>query len=199
MLLFYWWTGMMEEGNQSSYPPPYNLEIWMPLFKKTKALFFCHRVLSFCLIQNVSFFYKINRTDLLGFAWTMLGAASLHQGVLLFLGLLILNSQKMPLSSLGEICLILQLKPPTFLGMSPASAHFSCCVSLSVPCSAERLCLWAPSQHFKAWPQLRLFLFSVRVMPLPNFLCVYNGWGKLGGVIEKASISQPRQILHWLF
>lgn len=39
---------------------------------------------------------------------------------------------------------------------------------------------------------------SVRVMPLHSFSCVYNGWGNLAGVIEKASISQPRQILHCL-
>lgn len=87
---FYWWTGMMQEGNQSPHPSPACFgDLDDSYIRKTEnpTLVLCHRLLSFSPIQIVSLFYKINRTDLLGFAWTLLGAASLHQGVFLFLGL----------------------------------------------------------------------------------------------------------------
>lgn len=154
-----------EKETRAHIPHPHSLEIWMPLIKKKKkALFFCHGLLSFCPMQIVSLFYKVNRTDLLGFAWTLLRAASPPSGVFLWLGPTHFKQPEDAIACARWNLLNSPVKKPhiSWYAVSlPASARSSCCVCLTVPCSAESLCLWAPSQRCKAWSQLRLFLSSV--------------------------------------
>lgn len=120
------------------------------LLLKIKNFIFLSGLLSFCPIHIVSLFYKVNRADLFSFAWTLLRAASLHQGVFLFSGL---TNFKQPEDAIAFIRWNLP-NPPV------QNPHISPVVFPSVFLARQRLCLWAPSQHFKAWPQLGLFLSS---------------------------------------
>lgn len=109
-----------------------------------EALLICHGLLSLPPAQIVPLFHKVNRIDLLDFAWTLLRAASLRQYVFLCLGLTHFKqpTMKMALLLLGEVC-----------SLFPGQKHSLIRSFFPNLCSFLLLCLpWCPLLSRKSLP-----------------------------------------------